>query len=82
MSEFGYEAENMVPAPASAATPRVMYATEDGVMDCYGTTVPTTANVYAPGCTFRKTTATGTAIGLYVNKGTSASPSFTLVSQT
>lgn len=67
--------------PAGGATPVVLQRCDDGVLDCYGTTVPTAANIYAPGCTFKKTDAVGTAIGLYVNKGTSASPSFTLVTQ-
>jgi hypothetical protein len=81
MADFGLKAEDMIPAPVSSSTVRATFVTEDGVMDCYGTTVPTAADIYAPACTFKKTTATGTAIGLYVNKGTKASPSFTLVSQ-
>ncbi len=47
-----------------------------GVLLAYGSTVPTTANTYAPGCIFIKTNGTTAATVSYVNVGTKASPSF------
>jgi hypothetical protein len=78
MSEFNiqYELANMVPAPAGVATPYVMYRSEDGILDCYGTTVPTDAtDGFAIGCTFRKVDG-GAGTALYVNEGTAGSCDF------
>lgn len=70
---------NMVPAPASSAAVRVIFATEDGIMLAYGTTVPSDAATgYAPGCLFIDTDGTTTS-KLYCNIGTKASANFNLV---
>jgi len=67
--------ENMdrIPAPAAATTPRTMYATEDGIVQCYGTTVPTDASSgYAPGCEFVDITNGAR----YINEGSATSCDF------
>lgn len=80
--QIAHVLHNMVAAPAAiAAAVRVMYRSEDGIMDCYGTAAVnvaplTTANTYAPGCTYRKVVAGGTSV-LYLNTGTYASPTWT-----
>ena len=73
---MAFDAHNMVPGPAASATVRVLWRTEDGVTDCYGTgAAPTTANTYAEGCIYRKFVAAGVSI-IYYNYGTYASPDF------
>jgi hypothetical protein len=48
----------MIPGRVGVATPIVIHKTVDGIMDCYGTTVPSdAASGYAVGCTFHKTDA-------------------------
>lgn len=69
---------DMVPAPAGTAVVTDIYKSEDGVMLCYGTTVPTAASTYSEGCLFIKVNATSNDT-LYVNNGTYASPSFELI---
>ena len=65
--------------PAGTATPQVLLASADGILDCYGTTMPGDGSVgYAPGCLFRRVDGTdGSA--LYLNEGTAASSDFNLV---
>ena len=67
-----HDFENMIPVSAGTATPRHLIIGEDGVLLSYGTSVPSTANVYAPGCMFIDVSDGK----LYVNGGTYASPSF------
>lgn len=77
---MGYEDQkhaDMVPGPAGTATPRATWITEDGIMDCYGTTVPSGAG-YATGCLFRKTDG-GNATALYVNEGDATTAGFKAV---
>lgn len=85
MAEFGYEAENMIPAPAAVAAVRSIYETEDGVLLCYGTAANTvledTSTIYAPGCIYIKSLTAGTSI-VYINVGTKASPNFDYLSTT
>ena len=81
MAEISQKLADMVPAPAAEATPIIKFETEDGIMDCYGTTAVnaaplTTAALYAPGCTY-VLVASG-ASKAYLNTGTKASPSWTL----
>ena len=45
-----FDHEEMIPAPAGVAAPRTIYKSEDGILFCYGTSQPTTASTYAPGC--------------------------------
>lgn len=77
MSEFNihYELNNMVPAPAGVADVYVTYKSEDGVLACYGLTVPTTASVFAEGCKFTKVNGTNGNVS-YINVGSYASPDF------
>jgi len=73
---MAFDAHNMVPGPAARSTVQVLWRTEDGVTDCYGTgSAPTTANTYAEGCIYRKFVAAGVSI-IYYNYGTYASPDF------
>ena len=79
MSEFTIQNElhNMVPAPAGVATPRVIFKSEDGILQCYGTTVPSDGDVgYAPSCQFQKVDGSTLDTVLYVNIGTKASANF------
>jgi hypothetical protein len=80
MSEFtqAFELHNMIPGPAGTDVIQVMYKSEDGVLSCYGTTVPTDVNVFAPGCTFFKVNGTDRNVK-YINVGTFALPDFEVV---
>jgi hypothetical protein len=70
---------DMVPGPAAVAAVRVIHATEDGILDCYGLTVPSEgATGYAPGCLFRHIDGT-TISKLYCNISTKASADFNAV---
>lgn len=79
-TEFGLGGGDQVPGvPLSITTVLPMITGEDGVLLALtSSTVPSTAGVYAPGCILIKTAATA---GVYINKGTKASPNFTLVTQ-
>lgn len=81
MSVEHYRHQTMLAGPAAVAEPVVKWRTEDGIMDCYGTTATgsaplTTAGLYAPGCTYILV-ASG-ASKAYLNTGTTATPSWTL----
>jgi len=77
MSTVQYRLQNMVPGPAGGAAPTVMYESEDGILQCYGTTVPTDADTgYAPSCHFQKIDATTLDTVLYVNISSKASCDF------
>lgn len=67
------------PLPAGVATARAVLTTEDGIIMCYGITVPSDAATgYSPGCVFIHTDA-GAGTELYINSGTKASADFDLV---
>lgn len=64
---IGWTLANMIGADAGIAAPATIFKSEDGILDCYGITVPTDGTTdphYAPGCTFRhvdgEVVATGT----------------------
>lgn len=81
MADESWEHETSMDAPAAVATPLVKWATEDGIMEIYGTTAVnvaplTTGALYAPGCTYILV-ASG-ASKAYLNTGTLASPTWTL----
>jgi hypothetical protein len=81
MSEYTIQNElaNMVPGPAGVAVPRATFISEDGVLDCYGTTKPAdAAEGFATGCLFRKTDG-GDGTSLYVNEGDADSADFNAV---
>jgi hypothetical protein len=74
------ELHDMVPAPASAATPRTIFKTEDGILFAYGLTAVnaaplTTSGLWAPGCIYLKVLTAGSSV-MYFNIGTLASPSW------
>jgi hypothetical protein len=70
---------DMVPAPAAVAAIRNIFVSEDGIMLCYGLTVPSDAATgYAPGCIFIHVDGT-TVSKWYGNIGTKASADFNLV---
>lgn len=73
---IAYDLNNMVPAPAGVAIPKTIFKSEDGILLCYGITMPEDNSAgYAPGCLFLHTDGTnGTA--LYVNEGTAAAAGF------
>ena len=73
---MGYDHHNMTPSKAGTSVDQVIWNTEDGIMDFYGTgTPPTTASKYAEGCVYHKVNDTNEDT-LYVNIGTYASPNF------
>jgi len=82
MAHISEELHNMMAGPAPSTAIQVIYRTELGIMDCYGTSAHTVleaqANVYAPGCTYRRSLAAGTSVK-YENVGTAASPDFNTV---
>ena len=81
MGQEEFRHETMIPAPAGVAAPRTIYESEDGILQCYGTTAVnaaplTTAALYAPGCTY--ILVVSGASKAYLNTGTKASPSWTV----
>ena len=76
---LGWALDNMVPAPASSTTIRTIFATEDGVLICYGspgnTDLEATTDIYAPGCVYIRSIGEAGSI-IYLNQGTMASPDF------
>lgn len=52
MADIAFKLETMVPAPAGNATPRALLTSESGILLAYGTSVPSSAAGYAPGCIF------------------------------
>ena len=50
MAYESWEHENMIAAPAGVTVPKINFETEDGILICWGTSQPTTASTYAPGC--------------------------------
>jgi hypothetical protein len=81
MSEFtiAFELENMVPGKAGTTVPIATFISEDGVLDCYGTTKPAdAAEGFATGCLFRKVNG-GNATSIYVNEGDADSALFKAV---
>jgi hypothetical protein len=64
-----YTHESMINAPPGNATPKIIYKSEDGILICYGTTIPTDNTAgYAPGCLFIDVDSSSLA----VNRGTGA----------
>jgi len=79
-ANIAMELEEMEPFAAGAAAARSIVKSEDGILLCYGTTVPTDATAgYAKGCLFIHTDgAAGTMI--YCNEGSNTSCDFDAVS--
>lgn len=81
MSDVAQKLENMIPFQAASAEVVPIFATEDGIMYCYGTTAYnaaplTTADLYAPGCTYIQ--VVDSTSKAYLNIGTKATPSWQL----
>jgi len=76
---LGRDLNEMRPAPAGTTVVKVIYKSIDGILDCYGKTMPADGSAgYAIGCTFRHVDGTdGSA--LYVNEGTATSSDFNLI---
>lgn len=71
-----WKEEFRIPGPAGVATVKVVNKTEDGITECYGTTMPPDAGtVYAPGCVF----VDADSGARYINEGTLASCDFNQV---
>jgi hypothetical protein len=82
MSRFkvAFDHDNMIPAPAGTATPKVIFKSDDGILLCYGTTVPSdNATGYAPGCLFLHSDGDAYNTVLYCNIGTKAAANFNVV---
>lgn len=66
---LAFDHANMVPAPAGTVAVKTIFKSEDGILQCYGTTVPTDdASGYAKGCLFYHTDG-DINDKLYVNDG-------------
>ncbi len=65
-ANIAYHLNNMVAAPAGVTVPKTIFKSEDGIVVAYGTSQPTTASTYAPGCILINT-STGK---VYVNTTT------------
>ena len=72
---IGFDLHNMTPGIQGTADYQTIFKSEDGVLEAYGTTVPTATNTFAEGCIFHKVNASSNDV-IYVNNGTYASPNF------
>jgi len=76
---LAYDHHNMVPATAGGATPKVIFKSEDGILLCYGTTVPSdAAEGYSQGCIFLHVDGAAGQT-LYINEGDDSSCDFNVV---
>ena len=76
---LAFDHHNMVPGPLGVGTPQVIYKSEDGILQCYGITVPTDDDAgYAKGCLFYHTDGSIND-KLYVNDGDADDCDFNLV---
>jgi hypothetical protein len=79
MSTEHFRHQNMIPSPAASAAVVTMWATEDGILQAYGNTVPADETAgYAIGCVFHHTDG-GDGTALYVNEGTATSCNFNAI---
>jgi len=75
---LAFDHANMVPAPAGTAAVKVIFKSEDGILICYGKTVPGAVAGYAQGCVFQH--IDGSAGGtLYFNEGDDTTADFNVV---
>jgi hypothetical protein len=70
-----FDHDRMVAGPAASSVVQVTWRTEDGIMNCYGTSLHTVleaeaADTYAPGCIYVKALAAGSSVA-YINVGAS-----------
>lgn len=75
-SQFGMgqtDKDAGVRLPAGGTTPIIMAQSEDGVLLAYGTSVPSSAAGYAPGCVFIDVSGAKT----YSNTGSVTTSTFT-----
>lgn len=63
--------------PAGATTARALLASADGILFCYGTTMPADSSTgFAPGCIFIHVDGSGATDLVFVNEGTVSSSNF------
>ncbi len=72
-----FDLHNMVNAPAGTAAVKVIFKSEDGILECYGKTVPSGAG-YAQGCTFHHIDGSAGET-LYFNEGDDTTADFNAV---
>ena len=73
MGQEEFRHETMIAAPAGVAAPRTIYESEDGILMCYGTSQPTTASTYAPGCILINTSTGKVYVNITTTFASSAS---------
>jgi hypothetical protein len=63
--------------PAASATPVTLFASADGILLAYGTTVPAdNATGYAPSCVFLHVDGESASDLVFVNEGTATAANF------
>ncbi len=72
---IAFDLDNMVPGKPSSTVVRVMYRSEDGIMQAYGDTVPSAEAGYASGCIFIHNDGSAGSM-LYVNDGDATTSNF------
>ena len=75
---IAFDLDNMVPGKPGASAATVIMKSEDGILQAYGTAVPSAVAGYAEGCIFHVIDASGGAT-LYVNEGDDTTSDFNLV---
>lgn len=77
---IGRTLNDMIGAPAGDTTPKVIFKSEDGILLCYGKTVPSDTDAgYAPGCLFIHIDGSEYNTVLYCNIGSVTSADFNVV---
>ena len=69
---------NMIAAPAGLAVVKVIYKSEDGILLCYGKTVPGAVAGYAQGCVFQHIDGSA-GDTIYINEGDDTTADFNAV---
>ena len=77
-SNIHWHLNNMIAAPAGIAAVKVIYKSEDGILLCYGTTVPDALAGYAQGCIFMDINGSAGAT-VFVNEGDDTTSDFNAV---
>lgn len=75
---IAFDLDNMVPGKPGESAVHSLFESEDGILQAYGTAVPSAAAGYAEGCIFHVIDASGGAT-LYVNEGDATTSDFNLV---
>ncbi len=75
---IAFDLDNMVAGKPGESVAHVIYKSEDGILQAYGTSAPSAVAGYAEGCIFHVIDASGGAT-LYVNEGDDTTSDFNLV---